>query len=130
MKYADELNISRKEVIPLYTYLAISQFCSRNLFCYFSKRCLVNKFYIYQAAAFAYGIVLFFVRFATTANHLLVIFIIVGLLDGGFYGISPLLVTHCVGEYQIPAAWGIFLMISSTSCAIGPFFAGIYFLNT
>ena len=125
MKYADELNIPRSDVINLYTYLAISQFFSRHLFCYLAKFKAVDRFYLYQAAAAASGIVFFTVPLATTANHLLAIFIVTGLLDGGLYGISPILVTDCVDEDRVPAAWGIFVTANTVFSALGPFLAGI-----
>ena len=107
----------------LYIYLAISQFFSRHLFCYIASCKAINRFYLYQVAASACGIVYLTVPLATSVNHLLVIFIAIGLLDGGLYGISPLLVTESVDETEVPQAWGL-LNTTTVFSAVGPFLAG------
>lgn len=129
MKYGDELGIPRHDMANLYIYLAICQFFSRLLFSYLASFKAVNIFYLYQTAASACGIIYVVIPFAITVNHLLLIIIAFGLMDGGLYGICILIVAHCVDADELPQAIGIFTTVTTMFSAMGPLFAGMLLLQ-
>ena len=50
-----------------------------------------------------------------------------GLMDGGRYGLMPLIVLTCVGQKRIDQAWGYLTLFVGLSSVIGPVFIGKLF---
>ena len=114
----------------LYTYMAISYFFSNHLFCKLSEFKFINIFDLYQFSTTCLGVCLFLLPVATSYKAVVVLSVMFGLMDGGRYGLMPLIVLTCVGQKRIDQAWGYLTLFIGLSSVIGPVFMGkLYFVQ-
>lgn len=127
MKFCEsELNISIERASLLYTYMAIASFFSNHFFCNLSK--FEFKFFgifeLYQLTTTCFGICLLLLPLARSYSAMVAFSMLFGFMDGGRYGLMPLLVLECVGLKRTEEAWGyIAFSVGFTSC-IGPVIIG------
>ena len=128
MKFCEsELGISSERGSMLYTYMAISYFFSNHLFCKLSEFKFINIFDLYQFSTTCLGVCLFLLPVATSYKAVVVLSVMFGLMDGGRYGLMPLIVLTCVGQKRIDQAWGYLTLFVGLSSVIGPVFIGKLF---
>ena len=108
----------------LYTYMAISYFFGNHLFCKLSEFKFINIFDLYQFSTTCLGVCLLLLPVATSYKAVVVLSVMFGLMDGGRYGLMPLIVLTCVGEKRIDQAWGYLTLFVGLSSVIGPVFIG------
>ncbi|CAH3167446.1 unnamed protein product [Porites evermanni] len=119
-----ELGISSERGSMLYTYMAISYFFGNHLFCKLSEFKFINIFDLYQFSTTCLGVCLFLLPVATSYKAVVVLSVMFGLMDGGRYGLMPLIVLTCVGQKKIDQAWGYLTLFIGLSSVIGPVFIG------
>lgn len=61
---------------------------------------------------------------ARSYQHLLGIFVVYGVFDGGSMVLFPLILLESVGQHRINRAWGIFGALQQIAAAIGTPLAG------
>ena len=118
-----ELGIPEERVTIVYTYMAIAFFFSIHLFCKLSGT-RFNVFHLYQFSMAVYGIGLLVLPFAKTFTALVGCYVMLGLMDGGRYGLMSLLVLECVGPNQTDRAWGVLHFCIGVTSALGPTLQG------
>lgn len=127
MKFCEsELGIPSDRASLLYTYMAIAAFFSNHLFCKLSeaKYKFVNIFDLYQLATACFGIGLLLLPIARSYKAMIALSVLFGLMDGGRYGLIPLVVLECVGQKRTEQAWGyLSFSVGLTSC-MGPTLIG------
>ena len=108
----------------LYIYTAIAFFFSNHLFCKLSEFKFFHIFDLYQFSTTCLGICLLLLPVATSYRAVVVLAIMFGLMDGGRYGLMPLIVLTCVGQKRTNQAWGYVAFSVGLSSAVGPVFIG------
>ncbi|CAH3194008.1 unnamed protein product, partial [Porites evermanni] len=119
-----ELGISTQRASMLYMYMAIAFFFSNHLFCKLSEFKFINIFDLYQFSTTCLGVCLFLLPLATSYKAVVVLSVMFGLMDGGRYGLMPLMVLTCVGQKSADQAWGFVAFSVGLSSAIGPVIIG------
>ncbi|CAH3149620.1 unnamed protein product [Porites lobata] len=119
-----ELGISTERASMLYIYTAIAFFFSNHLFCKLSEFKFLNIFDLYQFSTTCLGICLLLLPVATSYRAVVVLAVMFGLMDGGRYGLMPLIVLTCVGQKRTNQAWGYVAFSVGLSSAVGPVFIG------
>ena len=126
MKYSEErLGISRDKSTVLYAYFACVSVVSRIIYCKLGTYKYINRFSLYQISMALSGVAIFILPYCTSYTHLIIFMSSLGLLDGGFWGLSALLVTDCAGLENINYGWGVFNCITSVAGVCGSPLAGI-----
>ena len=108
----------------LFTYFAITSFCSRHLFCKLGDLRYFNRFHLYQGGMTISGLCVLCLPLARSFNSIVVIFLVFGLMDGALNGQFSLMVLECVGKHKVNQAWGYIMFVSGFSVGIGPPYAG------
>ena len=108
----------------LYTYLGISSFFSRHLFCKLGDLKYFNRFYLYQGGMTIIGLCVLCLPLARSFGSLVAVFAVFGLMDGAMNGQFSLLILKCVGNHNLNQAWGQVFFILGLSMCIGPPLAG------
>ena len=108
----------------LYTYLGISSFFSRHLFCKLGDLKYFNRFYLYQGGMTIIGLCVLCLPLARSFGSLMAVFAVFGLMDGAMNGQFSLLILKCVGKHNLNQAWGQVFFILGLSMCIGPPLAG------
>ena len=108
----------------LYIYMAIAFFFSNHLFCKLSEFKFFNIFDLYQFSTTCLGVCLLLLPVATSYKAVVVLSVMFGLMDGGRYGLMPLIVLTCVGQKSADQAWGFVAFSVGLSSAIGPVITG------
>lgn len=111
----------------LYTYLGISSFFSRHLFCKLGDLKYFNRFYLYQGGLSIVALCFLCLPLARSFGSVVAIFVVYGLMDGGMNGQFSLLILKCVGKSKLNQAWGHVLFFVGLSIGIGPPLAGEYY---
>lgn len=121
-----ELSIPADRASLLYTYMAIAAFFSHHFFCKLSELKLkyFNIFDLYQLATTCFGICLLLLPLARSYKTMVALSVLFGLMDGGRYGLMPLVVLKCVGQKRTDQAWGYLSFSVGFASAIGPTFIG------
>ncbi len=121
-----ELGIPADRASLLYTYMAIAAFFSNHFFCKLSEIKLkyVDIFDLYQLATTCFGICLLLLPLARSYKVMVALSVLFGLMDGGRYGLMPLVVLECVGQKRTDQAWGYLSFGVGFASAIGPTFIG------
>lgn len=120
-----ELNIPANKASMLYTYLGISSFFSRHLFCKLGDLKYFNRFYLYQGGMTIIGLCVLCLPLARSFGSLVAVFAVFGLMDGAMNGQFSLLILKCVGKHNLNQAWGQVFFILGLSMCIGPPLAGL-----
>ena len=115
-----ELGISSDRASMLYTYMAIAFFFSNHLLCKLSELKCLDIFDLYQFTTTCLGICLLLLPLAKSYKAVVTLSVLYGLMDGGRYGLMPLIVLECVGEKRTDQAWGYVAFCVGLSAAIGP----------
>ena len=106
---AAAIGIPSEQASMLYTYMAIAFFVSNHLVCKLSEMKCLDIFDLYQ---FTTKCMSGHLSAAGTLGELLqscgdVISVLYGLMDGGRYGLMPLLVLDCVGQKKNRRSLGV-----------------------
>ena len=108
----------------LYTYLGISSFFSRHLFCKLGDLKYFNRFYLYQGGMTIIGLCVLCLPLARSFGSVAAVFAVFGLMDGAMNGQFSLLILKCVGRHKLNQAWGHVMFFLGLSIGIGPPLAG------
>lgn len=111
----------------LYTYLGITSFFSRHLFCKLGDLKYFNRFYLYQGGLSIVALCVLCLPLARSFGSVVAIFVVYGLMDGCINGQFSLLILKCVGKSKLNQAWGHVLFFLGLSIGIGPPLAGEYY---
>ncbi|XP_078371650.1 monocarboxylate transporter 13-like [Oculina patagonica] len=120
-----ELHIPEIKASMLYTYMAITSFISRNLFCKLGDFRIFNRFHLYQGGMTVSGLCVLCLPLARSFTSVVAIFMIFGLMEGTNTGQASLLVLECVGKHKVNQAWGYIRLFAGVSVCIGPPLAGL-----
>lgn len=120
-----ELHIPANKASMLYTYLGISSFFSRHLFCKLGDLKYFNRFYLYQGGMTIIGLCISCLPLARSFGSLVAVFAVFGLMDGAMNGQFSLLILKCVGKHKLNQAWGQVFFFLGLSVCIGPPLAGL-----
>ena len=125
VKYCkQDLQIPEDTSVMLFTYFAIASFVSRHFFCKVGEFRWVNRFHLYRFSLIVTGISIACIPFARDFGSLASIFIVYGLMDGGFQGQLSLLLLMCVGKNTLTQAWGYLMFLTGFGVGLGPPLAG------
>ena len=117
---AAAIGIPSEQASMLYTCMAIAFFFSNNLVCKLSEMKCLDIFDFYQ---FTTKCMFGHLSAAGTLGELLhsvvTLSLLYGLMDGGRYGLMPLLVLDCVGQKKTDDAWGYVAFCVGLTVAIG-----------
>ena len=119
-----ELGIPRDRASLLYTYMAIASFFSNPFFCKLSQLKFFDIFDLYQLATTCFGICLLLLPLARSYNAMVAFSVLFGVMDGGRYGLMPLVAIECVGQKRTDTAWGYLVFSVGFASGIGPTFIG------
>jgi len=108
----------------LFTYLGISSFFSRHLFCKLGDLKYFNRFYLYQGGMTIIGLCVLCLPLARSFGSVVALFAVFGLMDGAMNGQFSLLILKCVGKHKLNQAWGHVMFFLGLSVCIGPPLAG------
>lgn len=110
----------------LYTYMAITSFISRHLFCKLGDFRFFNRFHFYQAGMTVSGLCVLCLPSAQSFSSVVAIYMMFGLMEGSgaYTGQASLLVLECVGKHKVNQAWGYIRLFTGVSVVIGPPLAG------
>ena len=108
----------------LYTYMAIAFFFSNHFLCKISEFEILNIFDLYQITTTCLGICLLALPLVTSYKAVVAFAVLYGLMDGGRYGLMPLIVLQCVGQKRTDQAWGYVSFCVGLCTAIGPVVVG------
>ena len=108
----------------LYTYMAIAFFFSNHLLCKLSQLKCLDIFDLYQCTTTRLGICLLLLPLAKSYQAVVAFSVLYGLMDGGRYGLMPLIVLECVGQKRTDQAWGYVSFCVGLAAAIGPIIIG------
>lgn len=126
VKYCkQDLQIPEDTSVMLFTYFAIASFVSRHFFCKVGEFRWVNRFHLYRFSLIVTGISIACIPFARDFGSLASIFIVYGLMDGGFQGQLSLLLLMCVGKNTLTQAWGYLMFLTGFGVGLGPPLAGL-----
>ena len=105
--------------------MAIAAFFSNHLFCKLSelKGKVVNIFDLYKLATTCFGVSLLLLPFVRSFTAVIALSVLYGLMDGGRYGLMPLIVVECVGQ-RTDQAWGYLSFSVGLASCVGPMFIG------
>ena len=106
--------------------MAIAAFFSNHLFCKLSelKGKVVNIFDLYQLATTCFGVSLLLLPLVRSFTAVIALSVLYGLMDGGRYGLMPLIVVECVGQERTDQAWGYLSFSVGLASCVGPMFIG------
>ena len=106
--------------------MAIAAFFSNHLFCKLSElKCkFVDIFDLYQLATTCFGVSLLLLRLVRSFTAVIALSVLYGLMDGGRYGLMPLIVVECVGERRTDQAWGYLSFSVGLASCVGPMLIG------
>ena len=93
-----ELGIPSEQASMLYTYMAIAFFFSNHLVCKLSEMKCLDIFDLYQFTTTCLGISLLLLPLVKSYQAVVTLSVLYGLMDGGRYGLMPLIVLECVGQ--------------------------------
>ena len=110
----------------LYTYLGVTSFFSRHLFCKLGDLKYFNRFYLYQGGMTISGLCVVCLPLARSFGSIVAVIVVFGLMDGAIMGQFSLLVLKCVGKHKLNQAWGYIMLFIGLSICIGPPMAGKY----
>ncbi|KAJ7358890.1 hypothetical protein OS493_020728 [Desmophyllum pertusum] len=71
-----------------------------------------------------FGICLLLLPLARSYNAMVAFSVLFGVMDGGRYGLMPLVVIECVGQKRTDTAWGYLVFSVGFASGIGPTFIG------
>jgi len=108
----------------LFTYLGITSFFSRHLFCKMGDFRYFNRFHFYQEGMTFSGLCVLCLPLANSFGSIVAILLVNGLMDGAMQGQFSLLVLGCVGKRKVIHAWGFIMFFVGLTSAIGPPLAG------
>lgn len=120
-----ELQIPGKKASMLYTYMAITSFISRHLFCKLGDLEYLNRFRLYQGGMIISGLCVLCLPLARSFGSIVAIFTVFGLMDGAMNGQYALLLLECTGRHQVNRAWGYMMLFSGLSVGLGSPLAGL-----
>ena len=125
VKYAEkQLGIPRDKSARLYIYYSLTSFFSRHAVCKLADVKLVRTVRLYQVSVAAAGINFMFIPAAKSYEHLVGIFVVYGVFDGGSMVLFTLILLECVGQQRMNRAWGIFGAVQQIAAATGTPLAG------
>ncbi|XP_031559872.1 monocarboxylate transporter 9-like [Actinia tenebrosa] len=125
VKFSEKhLSISRDHSAQLYIYFSVVVIFSRNIYCTIGSLSFVNRFYLYQFSAAFAGLSVLLLPFSSSYIHLILFMSCLGLLDGGIWGLAPLLVIDVAGIENLNFSWGVFNSVVSVASVSGPPLAG------
>jgi len=119
-----ELKIPGNKASKLFTYMAITSFISRNVFCKLGDLRYFKRFHLYQGGVTIYGLCVLCLPLARSFTSVLAIFIVLGLTEGAMLGQLSLLVLECCGKHKVNQAWGYIIFFTGVSFGIGSPMAG------
>ena len=108
----------------LFTYMALTSFISRIVFCKLGDLRYFNRFHLYQGGVTIYGLCVLCLPLARSFISVLAIFIVLGLMEGALLGQLSLLVLECCGKHKVNQAWGYIVFFTGVSFGIGSPMAG------
>ena len=108
----------------LYTYLGISSFFSRHLFCKLGDLKYFDRFYLYQGGMTIIGLCVLCLPLARSFGSVVAVIAVFGLMDGAMNGQFSLLILKCVGKHKLNQAWGHIMFFLGFSIGLGPPLAG------
>jgi len=120
-----ELKIPGNKASKLFTYMAITSFISRNVFCKLGDLRYFKRFHLYQGGVTIYGLCVLCLPLARSFTSVLAIFIVLGLTEGAMLGQLSLLVLECCGKHKVNQAWGYIIFFTGVSFGIGSPMAGL-----
>ena len=82
-------------------------------------KCL-DIFDLYQFTTTCLGICLLLLPLVKSYQAVVALSVLYGLMDGGRYGLMPLIVLDCVGQKKTDKAWGYVAFCVGLTVAIGP----------
>jgi len=121
-----ELGIPSDRASLHYTSMAIVAFFSNHMFCKLSElKCkFVNVFDLYQLATTCFGVGLLLLPLVRSFKAMIALSVLYGLMDGGRYGLMPLVVLECVGQKRTDQAWGYLSFSVGVASCVGPTLIG------
>lgn len=119
-----ELRIPGNKASMLYTYMGITSFISRHLFCKLGDLKYLNRFHLYQGGMTISGLCVLCLPLARSFGSIAAIFTVFGLMDGAMNGQYALLLLECTGRRQANRAWGYMMLFSGLSVGLGSPLAG------
>ena len=119
-----ELNIPGNKASMLYTYMAITSFFSRNLFCKLGDFKCISRFHLYQGGMTISGLCVLCLPSARSFSSVVAVFIVFGLMEGAMNGQFSLLILECSGKQKINQAWGYTTLFTGASLVLGSPMAG------
>ena len=119
-----ELHIPGNKASMFFTYMAITSFISRNLFCKLGDLRYFQRFHLYQGGMTISGLCVLCLPLARSFTSVLAIFIVFGLMEGAMLGQLSLLVLECCGKDKVNQGWGYIILFTGVSFGIGSPMAG------
>ena len=84
----------------------------------------VNVFDLYKLATTCFGISLLLLPLVRSFTAVIALSVLYGLMDGGRYGLMPLIVVKCVGQKRTDQAWGYLSFSVGLASCVGRMFIG------
>jgi len=120
-----KLHIPGNKASMIFTYMAITSFISRNVFCKLGDLRYFKRLHLYQGGVTIYGLCVLCLPLARSFTSVLAIFIVAGLMEGAMLGQLSLLVLECCGKHKVNQGWGYIFFFTGVSFAIGSPMAGL-----
>ena len=108
----------------IFTYMAITSFIGRILFCKLGDLRYFKRFHLYQGGMTISGLCVLCLPLARSFTSVLAIFIVFGLMEGAMLGQLSLLLLECCGKHKVNQAWGYMILFTGVSFGIGSPMAG------
>lgn len=108
----------------IFTYMAITSFIGRILFCKLGDLRYFKRFHLYQGGMTICGLCILCLPSARSFTSVVAIFTVYGLMEGAFNGQYSLLVLECCGKHKVNQAWGYLMLFIGASNGLGSPMAG------